>query len=290
MSDRGDVPGGWPDTTETTMSILDRLNRLVRSNISDAADRTGETLRSALDDMESSLREARRQQAEMRRTERDLINDIRERRDEADEWEERAMMALQNDDEDLAREALKEKNRAMHKAEQLREELRAHRSHMEDISASLDALEQKLQGQKQRLEGDRGDKKLTSDRGGGRSRRRDASDRDERDETATPYDDVFDTDEKMETFDRMAGKINSMEAEIEAMRELSDIGGGDSRRDRLERIFRKMESKADRGGREEKNPDERDGREERDDLSGMKSRMDRLSELKDKFGDEEDED
>lgn len=40
--------------------------------------------------------------------------------------------------------------------------------------------------------------------------------------------------------DRMASKIDSMEAEIDAMRELSDI---DPRRSQLEDVFRKMETR-----------------------------------------------
>ena len=293
------------------MSILDRLNRLVRSNLNEALDRAGgDSLSSALDEMEASLREARREQAKMRRTERDLVQSIREARDEADHWEERAILALQKGDEELAREALKEKNAAMRKAQKMREELRNHRSHMEDIEASLEALEMKLQGQKRRLEGGRSARrsksrrKLEDDRdrrkrrweeeadrrrsSGSRSRSRDR----DSGETPTQYDDVFDTDAEMETFDRMAGKIDAMEAEIDAMRELSG-GVGDERRERLEQKFREMETEAD-AERMRRRSDEESGedrgrrkKEEKDDLSGMKRRMDRLSELKDKFGDEE---
>ncbi len=287
------------------MGILDRLNRLIRSNLGDALEGGGRgSFRSALKEMESSLREARRQQAEMRRDERDLIEAVREARDSADKWEERAMLALQNDDEDLAREALKEKNQALRKSDRLREELRDHRSHMEDIEASLEALEMKLQGQKRRLKeassrgdppsrsGGRSDREERERRWKERAARRDSGDRsaDVPQEPPTEHDDVFDTDDEFETFDRMAGKIGAMEAEIEAMRELSSDEYGGSRRSRLEQIFRKMEEQSGgrgRGRRGDDDPGDRSSRD--DDLAGKKQRMDRLSELKDKFGDGDDD-
>jgi len=278
------------------MSILDRLNRLVRSNINDVTGRSdGPDLRSALEEMEKHLREAKRRQAQMRRGERDLVESIRKARDEADEWEKRAMFALQNEDEDLAREALKVKNEAIRRADELREELRDHRSRMEDIQASLEALETKLQSQKERLSSggarstsgrrraQKWDRKLESRRNG------DDADGSASSDTATAHDELFRTDETFETFDRMAGKIDAMEAEIEAMRELPG-DGGDSKRARLERIFRKMEGQAESRKDQPRREDasEEDGRGGRDDLSGKKRRIDRLSELKDTFDDGDD--
>jgi phage shock protein A len=320
------------------MSILNRLNRLIKANINDAFDgREGQSLRSAFKEMESSLREARREQAEMRRGERKLVKQIREARDEADDWEERAMLALEKGDEELAREALVVKNKALQEADRLREDLREHRSHMEDIEASLEALEMKLQSQKsrlddesrssrrrrrRRLEGgedrDRADaweeklRRRRSDESIERSRRSRGSDSSSRrrpsrdrstDETPTEYDDVFDTDREFEQFDRMAGKIDEYEAEVEATRELSGDDLGDDRRSRLEERFREMEGEQDlrETKRKARQSDERerdrssdrsreradDRRGDEDDLSEKKRRMDRLSELKNKFGDDE---
>jgi phage shock protein A len=315
------------------MGILKRLNRLVRSEFNDALERSdGRAARSALDEMESSLREARRRQSEMRRNEEELIEAIRSARQKADEWEERAMLALENDDEELAREALQVKNESVRRAERLREELRNVRSHVQDIETSLDALEMKLQSHKKRLrrEGDdeRADSLPSSDRDRSSDwddrleRRREGDDsRDRSDARASSSergggdsvepDEEFETDGTFQEFDRMAGKIDQMEAEIEATRELSD-DLGDSRRSKLERIFRRMEDEAGRKrrseGRDESDRDRRrsrkrtkdrerrsqrdasDGgetRRERDDLSGLKDRVDRLSELKDKFSDDE---
>jgi len=278
------------------MSILERLNRLVRSNIRDLTGSSGgSSLQSALEEVENSLRDARRRRAEMRRNERQLVQSIRDARDEADEWEERAILALQKGDEDLAKEALKVKNDAIRRADELREDLREHRSHLEDIEASLEALETKLQSHRERLAGertsrpDRENRAETWDRKL-ETRRTDSSDDHASDGATSPEDEVFRTGETFETFDRMAGKIDAMEAEIEAMRELSG-DPGDSERARLERLFRKLEGQSNQESDSGSEPRDRERPEDRgrDNLSGMKQRIDRLSELKDKFGENGDD-
>lgn len=135
------------------MSILDRLNLLVRSNISDMRS-SGQ---GALRDMESSLRDARRELAQLRANERDLVGQIREARQKAEKWEDRAMYALRNGDEDLAREALIVKNQHMRDAKSLRDRLEGHRNTMRDIESSLEALEFKLEGTRSRYQSERRD-------------------------------------------------------------------------------------------------------------------------------------
>ena len=131
------------------MSLLDRLNLLIRSEINDLS--RGDRLRGAMRDMESSLRDAKRQQAEVRRSEKRLVAQIREQRDKANRWEERAVLALKNGDEDLAREALLMKNRSLAESDRLREELEEQRAYLQDINRALEALEMKLDGAKGRM-------------------------------------------------------------------------------------------------------------------------------------------
>jgi phage shock protein A len=252
------------------MSILNRLNRLIRANVNDALDGSGRSSRRAqLRDMRESLREARREQAKLRRNESKIIDAIHEARDEADEWERRALLALENDDESLARQALKQKNLALREAQQLREDLDEHRSHIEDIERSLEALELKLDNQRD----DSGSRRPRSEQSGS--------------------SDSLENRETFETFDRMAGKINSMEAEADAMRELSEDLSGERSRSELEDRFQRLERKDRSSSRRDTDEAADGGRSgdagtDRDDLADKKRRMDRLSELKDKF-DEDDE-
>lgn len=240
------------------MSILDRLNLLIRSEINDLG--RGSAFKNAMSEMEGSLRDARRQKAELRRSEANLVKQIREVREKADRWEERAVLALKNGDEDLAREALVMKNRSLDQSSRLRDELDDYRAQIKDIERALEALEMKLEGARGRLESSR-----EPDVGAGTSRR---STRDEsawdaemrrrmRDEGKPgrsskkgyldPLDgmvDDFGAGRSFEEFDRMSSKINAMEADIEAMRELSDDDPLiDPRKKQLEDIFDRMEKK-----------------------------------------------
>ena len=115
------------------MSILDRLNLLIRSNINDTSSSGRSAFRSTMRDMESSLRDARRQLAELRVNERKLVENIRQERQQVDRWEDRAIMALQNGDDDLARSAIMEKNKIQREVDRLHEQLDDHRAYMRDI-------------------------------------------------------------------------------------------------------------------------------------------------------------
>lgn len=268
------------------MSILDRLNLLIRSNINDSIGRHDQpTTRQALNEMESSLRDARRQQIELRRGEKALIEQIRDVRNRADQWEDRAMLALRNGDEELAREALVVKNQAMNEARRLRDQLDEHRAYIKDIERALEALEVKLEGTRSRLRSlsSRPASRLSSTGSGGerlsdwdakmaqRSRLREGGVEGDDFET----DRRFDTSDSFREMDRMASKIDTMEAEIEAMRELGS--GGDSRRAELERVFASMEGR----GRPSAEP-RRDSRDERSG-SNRPPMDDDLADLKKKF-------
>jgi phage shock protein A len=252
------------------MSLLDRLNLLVRSELSDLRRRDSSR---GFSDMQASLRDARRQQIELRRSEKKLIEQIRGARDKADQWEERAILALKNGDEDLAREALIVKNKALDEAERLRDELEEQRAYLKDISSALEALEMKLQGTKSRIESERESRSMGNLReasswdaemerrleGRGRSTGRSAerptssstsgsphssSARDQaRAEADSDLGDNFGTSRSFQEFDRMSSKINAMEADIDAMRELAGDDWIDPRRRELEDIFSKMETK-----------------------------------------------
>ncbi len=290
------------------MSILDRLNLLIRSNINDATGRTSP--RRALSEMENSLRDARRQRVELKRGEAQLIRQIRETRERADQWEERAMLALRRGEEDLAREALIVKNKAMREAENLRDQLDDQRAYLQDIERALEALEAKLEGTRARLRassspGPRrsGEPRLSDwDREMERRRRqreageapssesrssecRSSESRSSGSRSAPPrsteprrapvdpdIDDRFDTSRSFSEMNRMASKIDSMEAEIEAIRELDDL---DPRRSELESIFRRMEGgQRPSSGRDGRRDDRRsDRRDSDDDLADLKAKF-----------------
>ncbi|TXD36398.1 hypothetical protein FRC96_09980 [Lujinxingia vulgaris] len=281
------------------MSILDRLNLLIRSNFNESSRSERGGVRSNLREVETSLRDAKRQQAELRRGERQIIEQIRSERERADQWEDRAMLALRNGDEDLAREALVVKNKATVEARRLRDQLDEHRAYMQDIARALEALEHKL-------EGTRGKMRAASSRQSGARpslrnesawdaelRRRmeareqgDAAPAPKTSSSTTPRtssptpadfvtDDTFDTTRSMREFDRMSSKIDSMEADIEAMRELSDIGNSlDPRRAELDAIFSRLEDRKSRGESSSAPRNApRKNEDDRDDLADLKRKF-----------------
>ena len=261
------------------MSILDRLNLLVRANLNESlTTERSSSQRALFSDMESSIRDARRELAQVRAGERQLAQLMRQERERADQWEERAMLALRHGDDDLAREALRVKNTAMRELERLRDQLDGHRAHMRDIERALEALEMKLEGARGRLQARQPDAHASTPP---------SSVRDERDwdaelrrrmqqreqtspsssssssaSTSAPSSstrghdgwaspppktsrerDVFDVSETSQHFDRMSQRISQMEAKIDAVRELSDDELMDPRKVELERIFGEMEDK-----------------------------------------------
>ncbi len=250
------------------MTILNRLNLLIRSNLNDAlSGRSGDaSAQKTFQEMESSLRDARRQQIELRVAEKRLIEQIRAVRERADQWEERAMLALRKNDEQLAREALVVKNKALREAENLREQLDEHRAYTRDIGSALEALEMKLDSARGRIRASTSALPPSTARPNlqneaawdaelrRRTQQKSATTTPTSNTTGAPtsrtpteYDPVFQTDSQFQEFDRMSSKIESMEAEIDAIRELSTPTSDDDlidpRRAELEKIFNKMESK-----------------------------------------------
>jgi phage shock protein A len=229
------------------MSILDRLNTLIRAEINDLS--RGGSFGNAMKEMEGSLRDARRQRAELRRSEANLVKQIRAARQQADRWEERAMLALKSDEEELAREALMMKNRQLDEASRLRDELDEYRAQIQDLERALEALEMKLEGARGRLREGSSRGRVTDEAAWDRRMRRRMR-KSEADQSAgehlDPLEDMaeeFGTERSFREFDRMSSKINAMEADIEAMRELSGDDWIDPRRKELEDIFGKMEKK-----------------------------------------------
>ncbi len=229
------------------MSILNRLNRIIRSNVNDL--RSGshpDSLNQVLGEMESSLKEARRQKVVLRKQEAKLVAAIRQQRDKADQWEDRAMMALKKGEEDLARDALVVRNEALDEAAKLRDELEEHRMYLQDIDSALEALEMKLEGTRGRLRASsttaaRPPRSLRDERDWDAEFRRRVEDRGASAPRSTPTRGAFEDDHLFDEIDRMGSKIDAFEAEVEAMRELSDDNLGDPGRRRLEERFRRLE-------------------------------------------------
>jgi phage shock protein A len=97
------------------MGILDRMSRLIRANINDLIDRAEDPekmLNELLREMESSIRDARMQVANMIAQEKELEADLQQAQRDSREWERRAELAVNAGKDDLAREALRRRRDA----------------------------------------------------------------------------------------------------------------------------------------------------------------------------------
>jgi phage shock protein A len=136
------------------MTLLDRLSRLIRANLSDLLRRAEDPekiINQALEDMKEALREAREQvaaaMAEGKRLEREVESHLQE----ATLWEEKAKEALKAGREDLAKEALRRRKRALDLAEGFKQQAEEQKALIERLMTQLKALEAKIRAQAKRL-------------------------------------------------------------------------------------------------------------------------------------------
>ena len=216
------------------MSVLKRLNTLVRSNLNDLSSRLGG--REMVREMKSSVREAKSQQIEARVIERRLSKEYEALLDEAASWEQRAEMALRAGDERLARQAIIRKQEVMRRAQGIKQSLDEQQAYLLDLETSIEAIEVKFQGYHQRRTAMGGPSATGAPRPAGASRYTSTADLEARAELGTLGD-----SETFDTFNDMAGRIEHRDARYEAMQELEgDLDGSDDVD--LEKKFRQLES------------------------------------------------
>ncbi len=183
------------------MGILGRLSTLVKSNVNDLIDAMQDPAKEVdqlIRDMEDSVRQARTEVAQCMAEEKRLGKRVNDLGDEAKNWEGHAAKAVQAGDDALAREALKRK--AEKEAERIETEkaLAEQKAYGLQLMAGLKALEARVQDVKLR-QGTLREKARTNKRG---------------ENAATSKTSAFDE------FERMSGKIDSLEAEASLSDEL----------------------------------------------------------------------
>jgi phage shock protein A len=135
------------------MGIFDRLTTLIRSNINDlisSAENPEKMLNQIIVDMRGQLAKAKQQVAA-------AIADEKRLRDQADgefknaqDWERRAMLAVQSGNDDLAKQALVRYNEHFQYAQQLEATWETHRSETEKLKNSLRDLNDKIEEAKRK--------------------------------------------------------------------------------------------------------------------------------------------
>jgi phage shock protein A len=206
------------------MNIFSKLSTLLRSNINDMiarAENPEKMLNQIIIDMREQLTKAKQEVAIAIAEERKLKNQAEEEGRQAQEWERRAMLAVQQDRDDLARQALLRQQEYGERAHSLYETWQRHSEETERLKDSLRQLSLKIEEARRK-------KNLLV----AKQKRAQAQKRIH--ETMAGLSDRS----AFEAFDRMAQRIEDNERRALAAAEVSEDLSGDP----LEREFARLES------------------------------------------------
>jgi phage shock protein A len=192
------------------MGILERINTLIKANINELLDKAEDPekmLNQLIRDMEEGYREAREQvinaMADQKRLEKKYLANL----NLAKEWEHKAEVAVQSEDEDLARKALKRAQDYEELSNDLKLALDKQEDSVANLRVQLIALRAKIEEAKQK----RG--VLVA-----RHRRLEAEEKIRESASGLKA-----TDEAFAAFQRMEDRIELEEMRMEAVAELAEL-------------------------------------------------------------------
>ncbi len=208
------------------MGIFDRLSTLLRSNINDLiskAEDPEKMLNQIIVDMRSQLAKAKQQVASAIADEKRLRDQTDAEYKQAAEWEQRAVLAVREGRDDLAKQALMRQGEHVTHGQQLEQTWESHRLETEKLKNSLRDLNDKIEEAKRK-------KNLLI----ARQRRAQAQKR--------IADTMSSMNEKsaFEAFARMEERIETSERQLKASVEIDEEFSGD----RLANQFKQLEKGA----------------------------------------------
>jgi phage shock protein A len=209
------------------MAILDRIAMVIRSNLNaliNQAEDPEKMLDQILIDMRQQLQEAKREVAAAIADERRLAAQLEAARAQVNEWDRRSVLAVERGEDDLAREALRRKAEQQQLAAGYQSQWEAQQASTTNLKQALRALSEKID------EASRKKNLLVA-----RQKRAEAQKHIH--EVMTGLSDTS----AFEAFDRMAGRVDQIEAQAEATVELSRELSGET----TEQRFKALEGAVD---------------------------------------------
>jgi phage shock protein A len=195
------------------MGIFARLATLIKSNLNDLISRSEDPekmLNQVIIDMANQLIEAKKQVAVSIADEKRLAKQAEQEAANAAEWERRAMLAVKAGDDGLAKEALARKKEHDDLAGTLKDQWQKQKNAVEQLKTALKMLNNKIEEAKRKRN------VLIA-----RMKRAEAQKAIQ--ETMSGMNNAS----AFETFDRMAQKVDQIEAEAEASSEVAEQYTGD---------------------------------------------------------------
>lgn len=206
------------------MGIFSRFNRVLKSNLNTLMDRAEDPAKlidQTVIEMEAELKNAKKELVQTLGSAKRLDKKKAQLEDEVARWEDKAVLALKTGDEELAREALKMKQKVSRQAEDAAGQAAVQEKAAFQMKDTLDEIEAKIEDLKSRKSS------LAA-----RVRRARQS----------PDDDVFsDQGGALGDLQRLSGRIDGLEAEIEAHDVIDDPTSRE-----VDAKFRELEKKAGR--------------------------------------------
>jgi len=135
------------------MGIFSRFTDIINSNINsilDKAEDPAKMVRLIIQEMEDTLVEVRSSSAKTLADKKELTRQVIRFENEAQQWQEKAELALSKDREDLARAALIEKKKSNDNAQTLSQNLIDTEEHIIKLQSEISQLQEKLADAKAR--------------------------------------------------------------------------------------------------------------------------------------------
>ena len=206
------------------MGIFSRLKTLIASNVNDLigkAEKPEKMLNQLIIEMNEQLIESKKAVAMAIADEKKLEREKDNQYAQSKDWERKAMLAVTNGKDDLAKEALLRKQEYDNSAAEYQKQWEAQKTSVDQLKESLRELQNKIE------EAQRKKNLLIA-----RAKRAEAQQKIQ-DTIST----VSGNRSAFEAFDRMSAKVDQMEAMADASKELEDFSKNTS----LEKQFKELE-------------------------------------------------
>ena len=206
------------------MGILTRIFNLFRATTSDLLDKAEDPekmIKQMISDLEAQKKKAKEQMTEALALQKRLERDTEKEHQEAEKWEQKAILAVQNEKDDLAKEALTRKNEHLRRALDFEKQLEMHRNNADSLKESYQTMEDKIDEIK-RKQGLLSVKQKQAEA---------------QENIYKTIEGLGDTSGIMDTIERAEEKVENLQARAEAYQEISM----ESNQESLEKKFKELE-------------------------------------------------
>jgi len=206
------------------MGILTRIFNLFRATTGDLLDKAEDPeimIKQMISDLEAQKKKAKEQMTEALALQKRLERDTEKEHQEAEKWEQKAILAVQNEKDDLAKEALTRKNEHLRRALDFEKQLEMHQNNADSLKESYQTMEDKIDEIK-RKQGLLSVKQKQAEA---------------QENIYKTIEGLGDTSGIMDTIERAEEKVENLQARAEAYQEISI----ESDQESLEKKFKELE-------------------------------------------------